>query len=134
MATEPHPALDAAEAAALDPKLLAALNEIIDPCSAAAGVPAGLVDMGLVREATLMPLPDGGCKATVRISVTHPFCLMAAVFLGDVEKRVRALPGVREVASSVDSTVLWRPEMQSAAYRGRLAAHRARRHTEKTHD
>src|SRR5580658_3646622 len=96
MTTEIRSAAGSLEAAPLDPTLAVILNEIIDPCSAAAGVPAGLVDMGLVREATLTSLPDGGCRATVRISVTHPFCLMAAVFLGDVEKRVRLLPEVRE--------------------------------------
>jgi metal-sulfur cluster biosynthetic enzyme len=98
------------------------LNAIVDPCSIAAGAPAGLLDMGLVREATLHPLVSGGYRVCVRISVTHPFCIIAGVFLSEVEKRLRALPSIVEVDASIDSTTLWRPELMSADYRARLAA------------
>jgi metal-sulfur cluster biosynthetic enzyme len=78
--------------------------------------------MGLVREATLHPLVSGGYRVCVRISVTHPFCIIAGVFLSEVEKRLRALPSIVEVDASIDSTTLWRPELMSADYRARLAA------------
>ncbi len=39
----------ASAAAALEERIRAALNEVQDPCSVVAGVPAGIVDMGLVR-------------------------------------------------------------------------------------
>jgi metal-sulfur cluster biosynthetic enzyme len=36
-----------------------ALDTIIDPCSAAAGVPCGIATMGLVREIALRPETGG---------------------------------------------------------------------------
>jgi metal-sulfur cluster biosynthetic enzyme len=103
------------------------LNAIVDPCSMTTGAPAGLLDMGLVREASLHPLTDGGYRVRVRISVTHPFCLMAGIFLNEVEKRLRALPSIVEVDASIDSAITWKPELMSADYRARLAAVREAR-------
>jgi metal-sulfur cluster biosynthetic enzyme len=96
------------------------LNSIIDPCSVTAGAPAGLVEMGLVREARVEVLEQGGFRAHVRICVTHPFCLMAAVFLNEVEKRLRTLPDLKELDVSMDSSTLWTPDLMSPEYRVRL--------------
>ena len=103
------------------------LNAIIDPCSIAAGAPAGMIDMGLVREASLSRSSQHGYQAHVRISVTHPFCLMAGVFLNEVEKRLRSLPQIDQVDASIDSSTMWRPEMMTPEYRVQLAAVRRER-------
>lgn len=103
------------------------LNAIIDPCSQTAGAPAGLIDMGLVRESVMEPLQQGGYRARVKLSITHPFCLMAGVFLNEVEKRLRELPEVRELDVSMDTETLWTPQLMTQEYRVRLEAVRKAR-------
>jgi metal-sulfur cluster biosynthetic enzyme len=104
------------------------LNAIIDPCSVTAGAPAGLIDMGLVRETRVEPMEGGGLRAHVRICVTHPFCLMAAVFINEVRNRLGALPDLAEIDVTMDSSTLWTPELMSREYRVRLdSIRRARR-------
>jgi metal-sulfur cluster biosynthetic enzyme len=108
------------------------LNAITDPCSIAAGAPAGMIDMGLVREASLHAISLHGYQARVRISVTHPFCLMAGVFLNEVEKRLSCLPQIESVDAGIDSSTMWRPEMMTLEYREQLAAVRRERLSETT--
>ena len=49
-----------------------ALQEVIDPCSAGRGVPAGLVDMGMVKRVGLSSTPDGRSMVTVELRITSP--------------------------------------------------------------
>ncbi|WP_082594352.1 metal-sulfur cluster assembly factor [Sphingomonas sp. Root710] len=103
------------------------LNGIVDPCSITTGAPAGLVDMGLVVKAELEARDEGGLRAVVEIGITHPFCMMAGVFLNEVRQRVGALDGIEEVAVSLDSDTVWTPDQMTADYRARLDAARAAR-------
>lgn len=106
--------------------VLAALNEIRDPCSCSAGVPAGLVDMGLVRDVGLTASQDG-TRVRVKIGVTEPSCLMIAPFANEARKRLRALPGVAEVEVELAHELNWSPADMTPEYRERLRAHRAHR-------
>ena len=96
-------------------------NGIVDPCSVTAGAPAGLVDMGLVRHVSLDGAGAGKCRAVIKIAITHPFCMMAGVFLHEVRKRVGAIDGIGEVDVSLDLVTLWTPELMTEDYRARLA-------------
>ncbi len=44
--------------------VMAELNKIIDPCSVATALPAGMVDMGLVRSVRFLELSGGRCTPT----------------------------------------------------------------------
>jgi metal-sulfur cluster biosynthetic enzyme len=103
------------------------LNAITDPCSIAAGAPAGMIDMGLVREVSLQPMSQHGFHVRVRISVTHPFCLLAGVFLNEVQKRLRCLPHIEVVDASIDTSTMWSPNMMTPEYRAQVAAVRRKR-------
>lgn len=105
----------------------AALNSVIDPCSAAGGAPAGLTDMGLVRGVELAPGVAGGQHVSVVIAVTHPACLMAPVFAVRAEQAVSELPGVESVEIDLDSEFQWTEEHLTDEYRSRLLDVRARR-------
>ena len=96
------------------------LNEIVDPCSAAAGEPAGLVDMGLIRS---LAVADG--EVTVVVCVTHPSCMMAPVFLAQVRQAAEEAPGVTAVHASLDTGFDWTEADMAPAYRERLARRRA---------
>ena len=98
----------------------ASLNEILDPCSVATGVKAGLVDLGLIRTLLFEPLKAGGYRAVTQVTVTHPFCTMAAVFLKEVRSHLLALDGVEDVEATLDEKTMWTPEMMSPEYRKRL--------------
>jgi metal-sulfur cluster biosynthetic enzyme len=70
------------------------LNEIIDPCSAAAGCPAGLVDMGLVRQLNVSSTETSGSpefNVSVTLAITHPFCMMSTVFVNEAQTRIAEL-------------------------------------------
>ena len=98
----------------------AALDEIVDPCSAAAGAPAGLDQMGLVREVEVRSGPDG-TRVRVTIGLTQPLCLMGIPFIKSARERLSTMPGVRDVDVSLASGIDWTPARLAPAYRERLA-------------
>lgn len=102
----------------------AALNEIVDPCSRAAGEPAGLVDMGLVRR---IEIREDGARVDVVLALTEPTCLMGFPFMRSAQERLRALPGVEHVEVSLDPSFDWTPAELSPAYAARLERRRAAR-------
>jgi metal-sulfur cluster biosynthetic enzyme len=103
-----------------------ALDTVIDPCSSAAGAPAGLEEMGLIRKVDIA-LAESGARVEILVGVTHPSCFMAPVFLQQVREAVVAIPGVDTVDTSLDDSFEWSPDDMSTAYRERLANHRASR-------
>ena len=102
------------------------LNTIVDPCSRVAGAPAGIAEMGLVRQLEIHHSP-GGASIRVVIGVTEPGCLMGAAFINDARKLLRELPGVAEVQVSMDHAFDWTPQDMAPAYQARLAQLRQRR-------
>lgn len=102
------------------------LNEIVDPCSVAAGAPAGLIDMGLVRDVRVEAGP-GGARVTVTISVSEPSCLMGGPFAGQARDRLEALDGVAEISVHIDPAMDWTPASMTEEYRERLREVRSRR-------
>jgi metal-sulfur cluster biosynthetic enzyme len=107
-------------------EIRAALDEIVDPCSAAAGAPAGLDEMGLVREVEIRDRPEGAL-VRVEIGLTQPLCLMGIPFLTSARRRLRAMPGVAGVEVSLASGIDWTPARLAPSYRERLARVRRER-------
>ena len=97
-----------------------ALNAIVDPCSRAAGTPAGLEEMGLVRQVEISA--EGDIAVRVVIGVTEYGCLMGAPFAMDAYRILEALVGIGRVQVDLDSRFDWVPEDMSAAYRTQLTA------------
>jgi metal-sulfur cluster biosynthetic enzyme len=96
------------------------LNGIVDPCSAAAGAPGGLTDMGLVRSVEVQPGPDG---VTVRVAlgITEPGCMMSYPFQASARERLETLPGVVNIEVTLDTTLEWTEAELSPEYAARLA-------------
>ena len=107
--------------AAWEDEVVAALAEVADPCSVAAGIPLSLLDMGLVRGWTLSA--DGDLE--VRLDVTAPVCLMSGHFVADAQQRLEAIAGLRRVRVIVDPSGDWTPERMSGRATERLAKRRA---------
>jgi metal-sulfur cluster biosynthetic enzyme len=104
----------------------AELNQIIDPCSRAAGLPAGLEEMGLVRAVKLRDTA-AGTDVSVVIGVTEYGCLMGAPFANEAYKRLKALPGLGVLEVRLDTDFDWDVADMRRDYQERLKLHRARR-------
>jgi metal-sulfur cluster biosynthetic enzyme len=101
----------------------AAINTIIDPCSRAAGAPAGLADLGLIR-ALDVTQKDAGLHIRVVIGVTEYGCLLGPAFATEVDRVIRALPGISNVSVELDDAFDWVPEDMSLRYQAELATRR----------
>jgi len=102
-AGEPHARFD--PQGDLRAAILACLDTIVDPCSAATVEPMGLVSMGLIREVHLSP--DGAVVVDLRL--TSPACFMIAYLSTEADKRISALPGVASVRVVPDEGLDWTP-------------------------
>ena len=80
----------------------AILDEVVDPCSQAAGTPLGLREMGLVESCAV-----DGDQVAITLRVTAPQCLFAPLFATEVEDRVAALPGVSAVEVTISDRLDW---------------------------
>lgn len=112
-------------------EVLAILDGITDPCSAATGVPAGLVSMGLVRSVE-PPSAATGNRLRVTLTITEPGCLMAAIFAENARDRLAKLEGaagfedLAGIDVVMDTTQVWEPHDMTPEYRKRLADARRR--------
>jgi metal-sulfur cluster biosynthetic enzyme len=88
------------------------LATIIDPCSAAAGRPLNILDMGLVKG---IELEDGGL--TVHLRLTSPMCGLGWYFVQQADRQLSDLPGVTHVMVTLDNGLEWTPEAMAPAVR-----------------
>lgn len=105
--------------------VLKKINDVVDPCSAAAGAPAGLVDFGLVRSIRLKQCEDGHWSVGVQIMLTEPGCIMGGPFAVRIHERVKLLPNVASVEVKIDPVGDWTEASMSKKYARQLAATRA---------
>jgi probable FeS assembly SUF system protein SufT len=80
-------------------------------------IPVNIVDLGLVYDCALEPLPEGGAKVGIKMTLTAPGCGMGSTIARDVEDRVLEVPGVKEVHVELVWDPPWNQEMMSEAAR-----------------
>jgi metal-sulfur cluster biosynthetic enzyme len=76
-------------------------------------IPVDIVNLGLVYSATATQLEGGGHRIDVRMSLTAPGCSMSDVIKADVERKLAALPDVREVHVEIVFDPPWNAGMMS---------------------
>jgi probable FeS assembly SUF system protein SufT len=76
------------------------LRTVYDP-----EIPVNIVELGLVYVCKATPLPEGGQRVEIHMTVTAPGCGMGPVLVEDVRGKVRDVPGVKEV----DVQLVWEP-------------------------
>ncbi|AXL92975.1 hypothetical protein C4J65_35455 [Streptomyces sp. CB09001] len=103
-----------------------ALQNVYDPCSQSWQRPMSLPDLGLIRQVSLTP--DG--HATVRISLTAPFCMAVPTIMQSIEHKVRAIHGITNITVELDATTPWHPELMTD--QGRKQLTHARTHDRQT--
>ena len=104
------PVSAAAEGADLDKLVWEQLKTIYDP-----EIPVNIVELGLVYLCQVTPLPDGGSKVKVQMTLTAPGCGMGDVLRRDAEAKIRGLPGVKEVDVEVVMDPPWDHSRMSEA-------------------
>src|SRR5436190_8344236 len=69
-------------------------------------IPVNIVDLGLVYDMKIVPLPSGRSGVAVKMTLTAPGCGMGSVIAGDAQQRLLALPGVEEA----NVEIVWEPQ------------------------
>ena len=88
--------------------ILQQLKTVRDP-----EIPVDIVNLGLVYSATAAQLEDGGNRIDVRMSLTAPGCSMSDVIKAEVERKLAALPDIREVRVEIVFDPPWNAGMMS---------------------
>lgn len=91
--TPTDPSGDDAESAFSVDRVWEAAATVYDP-----EIPVDIVELGLVYRIDARPLPSGGYRVDIDMSVTAPFCGMGDIMRQDLHDAVAALPQVEDVA------------------------------------
>jgi probable FeS assembly SUF system protein SufT len=92
-----------------------ALRNCYDP-----EIPVNLVDLGLIYDCVIDPLPDGGNKVSIKMTLTAPGCGMGSTIARDVQNRVLEVPGVTDAEVDLVWDPPWHQDMMSEAARLQL--------------
>lgn len=105
-----EPAAVATDAKVDEEKVYEQLRTCYDP-----EIPVNIVDLGLVYDLQILPLPAGGNRVEIKMTLTAPGCGMGPVLQQDVETKVSGIPGVKEAAVFLVWDPPWSREMLSEA-------------------
>lgn len=78
-------------------------------------IPVNIVELGLVYENKVEPVPEGGFKVEVKFTLTAPGCGMGPILQSEVRDKVLSLPGVRSAEIEVVFEPPWTQAMMSDA-------------------
>ncbi|WP_027149024.1 putative Fe-S cluster assembly protein SufT [Methylobacter tundripaludum] len=103
-----HTLVSETDAAAVEQNCWEVMKTVYDP-----EIPVNIVDLGLVYQCLVTPTDEGLNHVHVIMTLTAPGCGMGPVIQSDVEKCIRALPGVASVNVEVVLDPPWSREMMS---------------------
>lgn len=83
-------------------------------------IPVNIVDLGLVYDMVVEPLPSGNSQVLVKMTLTAPGCGMGGVIAGDAQTKLLSLPGVDEATVEIVWDPPWHQSMITPAGRGIL--------------
>ena len=90
----------------LSDQIIAALKTIYDP-----EMPVNIYELGLIYGVFV----DDAGRAHIRMTLTAPNCPVAGTLPGDVERAVRAVPGVTDVNLELTFDPPWTKDRMSEA-------------------
>jgi FeS assembly SUF system protein len=99
------------EAIALQDKVIETLRACYDP-----EIPVNIYELGLIYEVKVELSGD----VRVKMTLTAPSCPVAGTLPGEVEEKIRRLPGVKDVKVEVVWDPPWDPSKMSEAARLQL--------------
>ena len=90
----------------LHEQVIAALKRVYDP-----EMPVNIYELGLIYAVEV----DGAGQVSIRMTLTAPNCPVAGTLPGDVERAVRAVPGVAGVKLELTFDPPWSKDRMSEA-------------------
>lgn len=96
----------------LEHKIWEQLKTCYDP-----EIPINIVELGLIYNCDISPLPSGKNKVSVKMTLTAPGCGMAPILQKDVQEKIKALPEVESVDIELVFDPPWDPSRMSEAAR-----------------
>jgi probable FeS assembly SUF system protein SufT len=69
-------------------------------------IPVNIVDLGLVYNLQIEPLPSGRSAVWVKMTLTAPGCGMGGAIAGDAQQKLLGLPGVEQA----NVEIVWEPQ------------------------
>lgn len=93
---------------------LAAINEVIDPCSRFNGSHLGLVDLGMVKDVSVE-----GQSAKVTLLLDDPVCIYTFVMQKEIREALEQR-GIDDVEIQICADQLWTPDRLSPLANVRL--------------
>lgn len=78
-------------------------------------IPVNVVDLGLIYDCKVLPLPAGGSRVEVKMTLTAPGCPMAGSIAADVKTKLERVPGVSEVNVDIVWEPPWNQQMMTEA-------------------
>jgi len=86
------------------------LKTVFDP-----EIPINIVELGLVYNMEVKPVPDGGNRVEVKMTLTAPGCGMGAAIADDAKTKIASVPGVTETDVQLVWEPVWGPNMMTDA-------------------
>ncbi|MEQ2007898.1 MAG: putative Fe-S cluster assembly protein SufT [Limisphaerales bacterium] len=77
-------------------------------------IPVNIVDLGLVYDMGVEPIPAGGHKVFVKMTLTAPGCGMGPTIARDAQQKILSLNGVEDASVEVVWDPPWHQSMISA--------------------
>jgi probable FeS assembly SUF system protein SufT len=77
-------------------------------------IPVNIVDLGLVYDLVIEPLPGGNSKLRVKMTLTAPGCGMGTVIASDARQKLLYLPGVEDANVEIVWDPPWHQSMITA--------------------
>ena len=74
-------------------------------------IPVNIVDLGLVYDMHIEPLPSGNSLVSVKMTLTAPGCGMGGTIAGDAQQKILYLPGVEEAVVEIVWDPPWHQSM-----------------------
>ncbi|MFP6563241.1 MAG: SUF system Fe-S cluster assembly protein [Myxococcota bacterium] len=91
---------------AIRPRLVEALKTVYDP-----EIPVDIYELGLIYEVEVRE----EAKVYIKMTLTSPMCPVAEILPQEVEEKLRAVDGVRDVSLELVWEPPWNPDMMSEA-------------------
>jgi probable FeS assembly SUF system protein SufT len=80
-------------------------------------IPINIVELGLIYECKLEPLPENKRKAVIRMTLTAPGCGMGDILVADAKGKVLEIPGIAEADVQLTFDPPWSQDRMSEAAR-----------------
>lgn len=77
-------------------------------------IPVNIVDLGLIYDMHIEPMPSGNSNVKVKMTLTAPGCGMGTVIASDAQQKLLYLPGVEEASVEIVWDPPWHQSMITA--------------------